>query len=265
MGVAADVACKLACCILAVRIGLIGLVAAKLGNGAVALAYTIEYLVSSVGERCWGGRRGLGTVFANADGGVKGDERTGLERQRQAIAAASSRRGWHVLTALEETRLSAMAPDPAGLETALLASKEVKPLLVEKRGPLCGLVGDLGLLIEKAQTQGWALVSLHSTLDQTTPRGDPLAKLVAGFVPCRHWLHAQRVREGLARKRAQGVRLGRPVTMSAYAIERIKREHRAGHSLTQIANGLNTDKIPTAQGGQAWYPATIRSTLKRTN
>ena len=196
---------------------------------------------------------------------MKHDERTGLGRQRQAIAAACSRRGWRLLTALEETGLAAMSPDPAGLETARLASKEVKPLLVEKRGPLCGLVGDLGLLIERAQKQGWALVGLYSTLDQTTPARDPLTKLVAGFVPCRHWLHAQRIREGLARKRAQGVQLGRPPTMSAYAIERIKREHQAGKSLTQIATGLNTDQIPTAQGGQRWYPATIRSTLKRTN
>jgi hypothetical protein len=29
------------------------------------------------------------------------------------------------------------------------------------------------------------------------------------------------------------------------------------------ADGLNADRIPTAQGGQRWYPATIRSTLKR--
>jgi Recombinase len=52
--------------------------------------------------------------------------------------------------------------------------------------------------------------------------------------------------------------------MSSYAIERIKREHATGHSLTQIANGLNTDQIPTAQGGRRWYPATIRHTLNRT-
>jgi hypothetical protein len=51
--------------------------------------------------------------------------------------------------------------------------------------------------------------------------------------------------------------------MSTYAIERITRERAAGHSLTQIANGLNTDQVPTAQGGRRWYPATIRHTLNR--
>jgi len=51
--------------------------------------------------------------------------------------------------------------------------------------------------------------------------------------------------------------------MSPYTIERIRRERKAGKSLTAIANGLNTDRIPTAQGGRRWYPATIRYTLNR--
>ena len=53
--------------------------------------------------------------------------------------------------------------------------------------------------------------------------------------------------------------------MSPYAINRIKRERKAGKSLAAIANGLNADRIPTAQGGRRCYPATIRYTLNRTN
>jgi hypothetical protein len=51
--------------------------------------------------------------------------------------------------------------------------------------------------------------------------------------------------------------------MSQYAIDRITRERKAGNSLATIANGLNADRIPTAQGGRHWYPATIRYTLNR--
>jgi hypothetical protein len=53
--------------------------------------------------------------------------------------------------------------------------------------------------------------------------------------------------------------------MSPYAVERIRRERKAGKSLAAIANGLNADRIPTAQGGRHWYPATIRHTLNRTS
>jgi hypothetical protein len=33
--------------------------------------------------------------------------------------------------------------------------------------------------------------------------------------------------------------------------------------LAAIADGLNEDHIPTAQGGRSWYPATVRYTLNR--
>ena len=170
-----------------------------------------------------------------------------------------------MLAALEDTGRSAEAPEPGGDDAMLPASDTDKTLRATSEGPLPRLVSDLTGLIETGQKQGWLLVSLHYTLAETTAAAQPPAKLVASFAPCRHWLHAQRIRQGLARKRAQGARLGRPVTMSDYAIKRIKSERQAGKSLTQIANGLNKDHIPTAQGGQAWYPATIRHTLNRTH
>jgi DNA invertase Pin-like site-specific DNA recombinase len=95
--------------------------------------------------------------------------------------------------------------------------------------------------------------------------GEPSADLLATFAACERGLHSERIRAALAAKRVQGVRLGRPPTMSQYVIERIKRERAAGNSLAAIANGLNSDRIPTAQGGRRWYPATIRHTLNRTN
>jgi DNA invertase Pin-like site-specific DNA recombinase len=87
--------------------------------------------------------------------------------------------------------------------------------------------------------------------------------VLATFARFERRLISQRPRAALARKRAQGVRLGRPPTMSLYAIERIGHERAAGKSLAAIANGLNADRIPTAQGGRRWYPATVRYTLNR--
>ncbi len=49
-----------------------------------------------------------------------------------------------------------------------------------------------------------------------------------------------------------------------HSIERIRRERAAGRSLYAIANGLNADRVPTAEGGRRWYPAAVRYTLKRT-
>jgi len=48
------------------------------------------------------------------------------------------------------------------------------------------------------------------------------------------------------------------------AVERrIKRDRAKGLSFAVIADRLNNDEVPTAQGGVRWYPATVRSTLIR--
>ena len=123
----------------------------------------------------------------------------------------------------------------------------------------------LASLIATAQKQGWALVALDCALVPTTPAGEATANVLATFAQFERGLISKRTRQALALKRSQGVRLGRPPTISQYVINRIKRERAAGKSLAVIANGLNTDRIPTAQGGRRWYPATIRYTLNRTN
>jgi DNA invertase Pin-like site-specific DNA recombinase len=200
-------------------------------------------------------------------GQVKSDERQRLQAQRGAIAAACTRRGWRLVEDVEQVGLSAKELKRPGLQAALRLLEETgepKALVAANSGRLSRLVADLSALIPTGHKQGWALVALDCTPETTGPAGEPEATLLASFTPCERSLISKRIRQALAAKRAQGIRLGRPPTMSTYAIEPITREHAAGNTLTQIANGLNTDHIPTAQGGRAWYPATIRHTLNRT-
>jgi DNA invertase Pin-like site-specific DNA recombinase len=192
----------------------------------------------------------------------------GLEAQRRAIAAVCRRQGWRLVAAVEETGFSVEDRERPGIQAALrqLETTDGNGLVAANKGRLSRLISDLNTLITTAHTHGWALLALDCNLDTTTTEaGEPEATLLASFAPFERSLHSKRIRQALAAKRAQGIRLGRPPTMSNYAIDRIKREHAAGKSLTQIANGLNSDHIPTAQGGQAWHPATIRHTLNRTH
>jgi Recombinase len=46
-------------------------------------------------------------------------------------------------------------------------------------------------------------------------------------------------------------------------VERIRSERGGGRTLAFIAEGLNDDGVPTAQGGRRWYPATVRAVLRR--
>jgi DNA invertase Pin-like site-specific DNA recombinase len=197
--------------------------------------------------------------------GGQRDSGAGLEAQRRAIAAACKRRGWQLLELVEDAPRSANERKRPGVEEALqvLESADAMALVAAKQVGLSQAMLDLASLVAAAQKQGWALVALDCTLATTTPARAAIANVLATFAPCERRLISQRIRQALALKRAQGVRLGRPPTMSPYVIERIRRERKAGKSLAAIANGLNTDRVPTAQGGRRWYPSTVRYTLSR--
>jgi len=194
-----------------------------------------------------------------------GELDAGLEAQRRAIAATCKRRGWQLLELREEAGFSAEDLKRPGIQEALrvLESGDAKVLVARKLDRPARSLLDLARLMASAQKRGWALVALDCAFDTTTPAGEAVVSVLCSFAQFERGLISQRIRQALARKRAQGVRLGRPPTMSAYAIERIRRERAAGSSLAAIANGLNADHVPTAQSGSRWYPATVRYTLNR--
>jgi hypothetical protein len=70
--------------------------------------------------------------------------------------------------------------------------------------------------------------------------------------------------EALAIKKANGVRLGRPPTLPQAVVRRIQRQRARGDTLARIADDLNEECVPTAQGGARWYAATVRHVLLRT-
>ncbi len=89
-----------------------------------------------------------------------------------------------------------------------------------------------------------------------------MANVLASFAQYERRLIGQPTRDALAIKRDQGVRLGRPRTLSEDVRARIVAERAAGRSLRAIAADLDVDGVPTAQGGARWYPSTVRAVLE---
>jgi DNA invertase Pin-like site-specific DNA recombinase len=195
----------------------------------------------------------------------QGDSGAGLEAQRRAIAAECKRRGWELLEVIEDAGFSAKDLKRPGIQEALRVLKEgdAKALLAAKHDRLSRTMIDCTGLMATAQKQGWALVALDCAVDTTTPAGEAMANELATVAQFERRLISLRTREALAVKKSQGVRLGRPSTMPKKIIKRIKRERVAGKTLAAIADRLNADGVPTAQGGRRWYPATVRYTLGR--
>ena len=58
-------------------------------------------------------------------------------------------------------------------------------------------------------------------------------------------------------------RPGRKPGIPPELVTRIRRRHAQGESLGEIARQLNTEQVPTAQGGRQWWPSTVRAVLVR--
>ncbi len=189
----------------------------------------------------------------------------GLDAQRTVIAAEVERRGWELVRVEEDAGISGKSTDrrPAlARAVAAVDSGEAEALVVAKLDRLSRSLLDFAGMMERSRKKGWALVALDSPVDTTTPAGEMMANVLASFAQYERRLIGQRTRDALAIKRDQGVRLGRPRTLSEDVRARIVAERAAGRSLRAIAAGLDVDGVPTAQGGARWYPSTVRAVLE---
>lgn len=198
---------------------------------------------------------------------VSTDEQTksgaGLAAQESTLRAEADRRGWDlhlVVDAGISGGKSAQERPQLAAVLEQLAKGHADVLLVAKLDRLSRSAADGAALLELAQREGWALVSLDLGIDTSTPAGEAMANVMLSFARLERRMISQRTKEGLAAKRAQGVRLGRPSTLPSDVVARIFTERRDGATLQEIADGLVADGVPTARGG-TWAAATVRKVL----
>jgi DNA invertase Pin-like site-specific DNA recombinase len=150
-----------------------------------------------------------------------------------------------------------------GLLDALTTVEGNQPsgLVVAKLDRLSRSLLDFAALMERARRNHWSLVALDLGVDTTTPAGEMMAAVLATFAQFERRIIAQRTKDALAIKRAQGVQLGRPRAMSIDAIERIHRLRAEGLTLAGVADELNRAGVPTATGKGRWHAAGISRAL----
>lgn len=184
----------------------------------------------------------------------------GLADQRLRIEQEAQRRGWH-LTYWSDDGFSAKNMNRPAIAGALeaLAVGEAQVLVVAKLDRLSRSLIDFATVMDRAHREGWELVALDLGVDTTTPAGSLMANVMASFAQYERQLISQRTKSALAQARARGTRLGRPRVMPPYVVDRILADRARGRSYQRIAEGLNTEAVPTAQGGVRWYASTVRA------
>lgn len=147
----------------------------------------------------------------------------GLAAQRAAIRAECARRGWTLL-AIHEDALSGKTLNRPGMAAALAAveSGAVSAIVVAKLDRLSRSLVDFASLMARAQAGRWNLVALDLGIDLSTAAGEFMANVMASAAQWERRIIGQRTRDALAVKRAQGVRLGRPQTLAADVVARIR-------------------------------------------
>jgi Recombinase len=186
--------------------------------------------------------------------------RPALAQQRKALLRAARDRGWRELRKRDQLEWFAEEPLASGLEVAFetLDRGPQTGLAIRTSGrPSGDYISDLGKIVNEAQQKGWVLVGLFHADDAEVG----LREVVVTLVPAARYLHAQRTREAVGRKRAEGTRLGRPRGLPDEIVLRVLEEHWSGGSLRSIAEKLNRGGVPTAHGGARWHASTVNAVL----
>ena len=194
------------------------------------------------------------------------DQRLTPDAQRHQLDGECDRRGWVLVEIVQDNGVSGSVPfdDRQGGNHALslLADGAADVLMATRLDRLSRSVPDFVALMDLSQRDGFALVVSDMDIDTTTPNGRLVATLLSAVAQWEREMIAARTAEALAVKKAQGFRLGRPVALPEEVRARIGVEREAGETLQAIADGLNRDGIPLAQGGSQWRHSTVSAVLR---
>lgn len=191
----------------------------------------------------------------------------GLADQRRVIAQEAERKQWSNVEFVTDEGYSAKSLARPGITDALerLRKGQAGVLVVSKLDRLSRSLLDFAGLMEKAKREGWRLIVLDLAIDTTTASGALMANVMASFAEYERRLISDRTSAALQAKKAQGHRLGRPRTIGDDVLARVAQERSEGRTLQAIADRLNGDNVPTAQGGRQWHASTVSGLLRSGN
>jgi DNA invertase Pin-like site-specific DNA recombinase len=198
-------------------------------------------------------------AYARVSTSEQGASGLGLHAQEAAIRCYCDQRQWILHTVYHEVASGAKDKRRPILDDALTQLAKGDVLVVAKADRLARSLSAYVRLIERARTDGWAIVSADGSIDLTTPHGRAMSAMAAVFGELEAELIGDRTRVALAAAKQRGKRLGRPPEpLPADVVAEIKQRRESGESLHRIAAALNDAGTPSPTGGRWYAPAVAR-------
>lgn len=188
-----------------------------------------------------------------------------LEAQHATLEREAERREWDVVAVLVDEGISAKRGKtrPAFEQArAMLAAGEADILASTMHDRMARSTADFTQLVALAQDEGWQIVALNVGVDTTTTSGRLVAHILAAAAEAEREVIGQRTSAALLAKRRRGELVGRRSSLSDELVRHIVLARKNGETLQSIADGLNKEAVPTAQGGARWYASTVAKVLK---
>ena len=191
------------------------------------------------------------------------DHGASLSAQREALTVEGVRRGWDIEIVADEG-VSAKTLNRPALQSALhrLDSGQADFLLAIRLDRISRSVTDFAGLLDRAGQKGWGLVLLSPNIDTSDPAGRFTSNVLASAAQYERELIGMRTREGMAQRKSEGVRMGRPRVLDLAVYKRVLAMRESGHAMSRIAAELTAEGVPTALGRPTWYASTIKAILE---
>jgi DNA invertase Pin-like site-specific DNA recombinase len=164
------------------------------------------------------------------------------EMQLRELREYCERRGWTVSSEYVDVGVSGAKDSRPQLNKLMADAKQRRfdAVLVWKLDRFGRSLKHLVSALGEFEALGVAFVSLRDAFDLTTPAGRLMFNMVASFAEFERDLIRERVKAGIANRRAKGFRVGRkPVSLDPAKLKTLRSE---GRTIREIADALGVSR-----------------------
>jgi DNA invertase Pin-like site-specific DNA recombinase len=178
-------------------------------------------------------------IYARVSTADKGQD---PETQLRELREYCERRGWDVTAEYVDVGVSGAKDSRPQLNRLMADAKQrlFDAVLIWKLDRFGRSLKHLVAALGEFEALGVAFVSLRDSFDLTTPAGRLMFNIVASFAEFERDLIRERVKAGIANRRAKGYRVGRkPVSIDSARLQAMRSQ---GRTIREIASSLGCSR-----------------------